>query len=268
MFLQDLGFALLRRWYFVLFGVLVTVAGVFGIYQVVPVSYQATASLVLVPPQTAVIEGENPYLYMGALDQALSVMVVKMNSAEVSEPILQKDPNLSYTLTKDAATTGPIILIESEAPADKTALSIVNEVLKKVPPNLIEIQDALGVPKGARITVMTIVQNREAEEVTKTQQRMMIAGAAGGLAMTILATGLIDKILTRHKKKKLAKKKARAAVENHRIDSNQESTNRPEPAHAASAAGAGVEESTTADAESESDDSVPARVTQSTLIES
>lgn len=268
MFLQDLGFALLRRWYFVLFGVMVTVAGVFGIYQVVPVSYQATASLVLVPPQTAVIEGENPYLYMGALDQALSVLVVKMNSAEVSEPILQKDPNLSYTLTKDVATTGPIILIESEAPVDTTALSIVNQVLKKVPPNLVEIQDALGVPKNARITVMTIVQNREAEEVTKKQQRMMIAGGAAGLAMTVLATGLMDKLLTRHKQKKLAKKKVRAKIDKHQIRGNQGSPNGTQPTHAVSVAGPEIEKTTRGETDPESEVAGPAHVAQSTLIES
>ncbi|MBV1779209.1 hypothetical protein KRR55_08795 [Paeniglutamicibacter sp. ABSL32-1] len=267
MFLQDLGFALLRRWYFVLFGVLVTVAGVFGIYQVVPVSYQATASLVLVPPQTAVIEGENPYLYMGALDQALSVLVVKMNSAQVSEPILQKDPNLSYALTKDVATTGPIILIESEAPVDTTALSIVNQVLKQVPPNLVEIQDALGVPKDARITAMTIVQNREAEEVTKKQQRMMIAGAAGGLALTVLVTGLMDKLLTRRKQKRMAKRKVRAVAEEHPIEAIQESRKGIQPARSHSAGGPEIK--TTDDGnDPERDVAHPAQVTQSTLIES
>src|SRR5690554_2295684 len=101
MFLQDLGRALLRRWYFVLVGLLATAAGVYGIQQYIPITYKAEASVVLVPPKTAVIEGENPYLYMGALDQAMSVLIVRMNSEIISKAIVGEETDLSYALAKD-----------------------------------------------------------------------------------------------------------------------------------------------------------------------
>lgn len=216
MFLHDLGHALLRRWYLVIVGLLATAAGVYGIQQYIPITYKAEASVVLVPPETAVIEGENPYLYMGGLDQAMSVLIVRMNSDSIAQKILHNDPNLTYNLAKDATTTGPIILIESEAPTGDAALDIVDKLLKSMPPNLVAIQDALGVQENARISVMTIVQDHEATEVTKKQMRMMIAGAGGGVALTLLFTGWIDQMLNKLKVRraaKKAKKKGRLAVQ-------------------------------------------------------
>lgn len=216
MFLHDLGHALLRRWYLVIVGLLATAAGVYGIQQYIPVTYKAEASVVLVPPETAVIEGENPYLYMGGLDQALSVLIVRMNSESIAQQILRDDPDLTYSLAKDATTTGPIVVIESEAPSGEAAIDTVDQLLKSMPPNLVAIQDALGVQKNARISVMTIVQDQESTEVTKKQMRMMIAGAGGGIAFTLLFTGWIDQMLSKLKVRRAAKrdsKKSRSAVQ-------------------------------------------------------
>ena len=206
MFLQDLGYALLRRWYLVIVGLAITFVSVLGVQQIIPVSYKAQASVVLVPPQTAVVEGENPYLYMGALDQALSVLIVKMNSPQVEEQILRDVPDLAFSLSKDVTTTGPIILIESEGPTERQALDVVGDLLQQLPPNLVQIQDALGVPPDARIAAMTIVQDEKAEELTKKQLRMMIAVAGAGLAATLLATGWIDQLLTTFKARRRERK--------------------------------------------------------------
>jgi len=206
LFLQDLGYALLRRWYLVVAGLVITVAGVLGIQQLIPVSYKAEASVVLVPPQTAVVEGENPYLYMGALDQALSVLIVKMNSPQVADPILRDVPQLAFTLSKDVTTTGPIILVESEGPTERQAIDVVGDVLQELPPNLVQIQNALGVPTDARISAMTIVQDEKAEEITKKQTRMMIAAAGVGLASTLLITGWVDQLLSKLKARRAGRK--------------------------------------------------------------
>lgn len=202
MFLHDLASGLLRRWYLVLFGLLVTALGGYYLLQVVPVTYEATSSVVLVPPATAVIEGENPYLYMGGLDQALSVLTVRMSSPTVADPILHKRTDLTYTIGKDVSTAGPIVLVDAEAGTEAETLKILDQVVAVIPENLKLLQDQLNIPKNARITAMTIVTDTTAKEVNKKQMRVVLAAVAAGSAVTILGTGLLDRLLVRRKAKK------------------------------------------------------------------
>lgn len=199
MFLHDLAVGLLRRWYLVLFGLLVTGVGSYYLFQVVPVTYEATSSVVLVPPATAVIEGENPYLYMGGLDQALSVLTVRMSSPTVADPILHKRSDLNYTIGQDQNTAGPIMLVGAEAGTEEETLKVLGQVVKVIPENLKLLQDQLKIPKNARITAMTIVMDTTAEEVNKKQMRAVLAGGAAGMAITVLGTGLIDRMITRRR---------------------------------------------------------------------
>ena len=87
MVLSDMLRSLLRRWYIVVLGVILTVAGVYGAYTVTPVTYSATSTVVLLPPEKSVKDGDNPYLYLGGLGQALNVLVITMNSAASQEEV-------------------------------------------------------------------------------------------------------------------------------------------------------------------------------------
>lgn len=210
MFLHDLGVGLLRRWYLVLFGLLVTGFGAYSLLQVVPVTYEATSSVVLVPPATAVIEGENPYLYMGGLDQALSVLTVRMSSPTVGDPILKKRPGLNYSVGKDVSTAGPIMLVGADGETEAETLKLLEQVTKVIPENLQLLQDQLNIPKNARITAMNIVTDTSAKEVNKKQMRAVLAAIAGGTAVTILGTGLIDRMVMRRKEKRARRSEASA----------------------------------------------------------
>lgn len=221
MFLHDLGVGLLRRWYLVLVGMLVTGFGAYSLTQVVPVTYEAASSVVLVPPATAVIEGENPYLYMGGLDQALSVLTVRLSSPTVADPILQKRADLNYFVDKDASTAGPIMLVGAEAGNEQETLALLNQVVSVIPDNLKLIQDQLNIPQDARITAMNIVTDTTAKEVNKKQMRTVLAGIAGGMAVTVLGTGLVDRFLIRRggkksKRSRVADKSTRRNAEGRR----------------------------------------------------
>ncbi|MCW2530013.1 MAG: hypothetical protein JWM76_4873, partial [Pseudonocardiales bacterium] len=58
----GLAWIMLRRWYLTFVGVLVTAALCAAAIVLVPAKYQASASLLLLPPKTAVGNGGNPYL--------------------------------------------------------------------------------------------------------------------------------------------------------------------------------------------------------------
>lgn len=202
MFLYSLGQGLLRRWYCVLAGVLMTAVAGLLTMVVVPSTYQATSTAVLLPPASLVGADGNPYLYMGGLDQVLTVLTVRLNSTEVTEPTLQGLDKASFTVEKDPTTPGPIMLITATGDSQQNAMRLMEKVVQIVPDNLVLMQDQLRIPAFSRVEVMTVVQDESAELLLKDQLRLLLAVVAVGLALTVLATAVLDRGLTNRKSRK------------------------------------------------------------------
>lgn len=196
MLLRDLGNGLLRRWYFVVIGLLLTAGAALLLSSVVPPVYKGTARVVLIPPESLVTPGGNPYLFLGGLDQALSVLNVRLGSGSVQEKILKGHAGTGYVAEKDIASSGPIILITSEGESPASSLQVLDDVLKVVPQNLEIMQDQLNVPSSSRITAMTIVRESEPQIDGKAQLRAVLAALALGVCVTVLATGLLDRLIS------------------------------------------------------------------------
>jgi hypothetical protein len=196
MLLPDLGMGLLRRWYFVVLGVLLTMGGAFLLTALVPPTYQATARIVLIPPTSLVTAGGNPYLFLGGLEQALGVLTVRLGSEAVGEQVLQGHTGGSYLAEKDSMSPGPIMLITAEGESPESTLQVLDSVIKVLPENLEGMQNQLNIPASSRITAMTIVRENEPKMVVKSQLRAVLAGVAAGLSLTVLATGLLDRLLS------------------------------------------------------------------------
>ena len=194
--MHDLGKGLLRRWYFVVLGILLTACGAWFITTVVPPTYKGTARIVLLPPASLVTAGGNPYLFLGGLEQALSVLSVRLSSGSVGEQVLKGHAGRSYAAEKDPLSPGPIMLITTEAESPQSSLKVLDDVLKVVPQNLDGMQDQLNVPASSRITAMTIVRENDPKIDAKSQLRAVLGGAAVGVAMTVLLTGLLDRLLS------------------------------------------------------------------------
>jgi hypothetical protein len=199
MLLHDLGRGLLRRWYFVVIGVLLTACGALLLSSLVPPTHRATARVVLIPPSSLVSADGNPYLFLGGLEQALGVLTVKLSSDAASEQVLEAHPGGSYTAVKDAVSPGPIMLITAESESPESTLQVLDAVLKIVPENLENMQDQLNIPKPSRITALTIVREDTTTKVLQSQLRAVLGGVALGLSMTVLLTGLLDRMLTARK---------------------------------------------------------------------
>lgn len=196
---------LLRRWYIVLIGILAT-AGLAGyVFVTTPPTFEAKASVVLVPPLAQIAEGSNPFLYMGGLEQALAVLTVRLGSPAVAEPILGNDADLTYSAARDTGTAGPIIVINAEGNTQEATLRVLDDVVKAVPTSMKFLQDELDVSQKTRISILTIVQDSKAKPVTKSQMRLVLAVVGAGLVGTLLATAAIDRILLSMKKRRLEK---------------------------------------------------------------
>ncbi|MCP2031554.1 hypothetical protein L1277_001645 [Okibacterium sp. HSC-33S16] len=192
MYLRDLISSLGRRWYLVLVGLIATGGLAMLAYNTVPVSYDARASMVLLPPATSVTEGGNPYLYLSGLGQALDILARRIDSDVVRAPIEGSDTSKSYTVAPDATTSGPILAIESSAGTEDAALDMIDEVVDAVPLALSSLQTELDVPEYSRITAMTITMDTEATLNEKTRLQATLALIGVGFAATILLTGFID----------------------------------------------------------------------------
>ncbi len=200
MFLHDLGWGLLRRWYFVVLGVVLTACGAFFLTTVVPPTYQGTARIVLLPPTSLVTADGNPFLFLGGLEQALGVLSVRLSSGAVGDEILQGHPGTAYVVEKDPISPGPILLITTEGESPKSTLKVLDGVLQVVPENLESLQDQLTIPPASRITAMTVVRENEPKIVLKNQLRAVLGGVAVGLSLTVLLTGILDRLLSSRKR--------------------------------------------------------------------
>jgi hypothetical protein len=195
MYLHDLIRSLLRRWYLVLFGLLLTAGLAWAAFQTIPVTYESRASMVLLPPKISTEPDGNPYLYLGGLGQALDVLTRSLDADAERERLEDAHPEATYEAIADTTTSGPIMLITSTASTPAGARNLTAAVLEAVPTVLSDLQTDLGVPVDSRITVMTLSVDTAATVDAKLRTQALGALIAAGVTLTILLTGLLDGLL-------------------------------------------------------------------------
>lgn len=202
MFVRDLLISCLRRWYFLLVGLIITGVATYFAFGMVSPTYEAKASVVLIPPAVAVTVGDNPYLYLGGLDQALGVLQVKASSPEVLEPLLKEYPDASISMSKDATTSGPIMAVSVSSDNPEETMTLLQSTLDLIPTTLASLQKDLKVPVPSVITSMPLSIDVKPSTNSKKQIQLTAIAAVGGLAATLLITGFIDRLMSRTKKGK------------------------------------------------------------------
>lgn len=205
MFLRDLYDSLRRRWYIVAAGILITAAMAGLAYGQAPVKYEASGSVALVPPATAVVSGDNPFLYMGGLEQALGVLIVKLNSPEVQRNVSDSFPNTEYTAAREPSTNGPIVRISVSGGNSDETLGVLRQVLAAVPENLKSLQDALNLNAASRMTTLPLSQDDKAVVNNSGRSRILLALTAAGIAGTVILTGQLDKVLLRRRREMVSR---------------------------------------------------------------
>ena len=197
LFFRDLRAGLRRRWYLVIVGVLVTLTAGAAVFRVVPPTYEASASVILVPPDGSIPTGANPYLYMGGLTTTVDVLSRSLSDEQTRRAILGGGKSLDYSATPDPTSAGPILLVKASGPTPQAAMATLKTVVAKVPSTLSHIQSSLGIAYHAAITSMTLTQDDKAKPVQKTRIRATLAATAASAAVVLLLIGLIDGLLLR-----------------------------------------------------------------------
>jgi hypothetical protein len=209
---SDLPRIMRQRWYFTLVGLLVTLL-LCGLAAIaVPVKYQARAQILVLPPHTSVGTGGNPYLALGGLQAASDVLARAMSDGKTYQLLRSQGVTGTYTVARDLTTSGPILLVVAEDSTATGALNTLNGILSQAAPRLSQLQDDLSVPENTRLTSNVFTQDSVAGIQRKSQLRAILVAFAGGVFVTIMLVSAADSVLTRRRRRRLART-GRAAPE-------------------------------------------------------
>ena len=190
-----------RRWYVLMAGLLATAALAAAAFTVIGVSREIQASALLLPPTTSIVDSPdreapgNPLLQLDGMDPALSVLITKMASEEMSDQILSDAPETTYEIDEDPLSQAPIIVMTASGKDAAEAGRVLDRVSKQTPLTLNELQNEAGVPRDARITLLPLVRDVEITAVWGQLLRLEILIIGVGVVGTILIAGLWDAIV-------------------------------------------------------------------------
>ena len=202
MYLRDLGATLLRRWYLSITGLIGTAALCFVAMNLFPATYEAKATIVLLPPASTVEAGGNPYLQLANLQQAVDVMVRSLSSQSAVDQVEASAPTGDFEVAPDYTTSGPIFIVTAADKTPEATLATLKTVSDMVPPTLIRLQDDLGIASNSQITSDVLTMDVRPETVRKTQFRVLIVAAAIGLLASAMIIALFDSYLNRRKQRR------------------------------------------------------------------
>jgi hypothetical protein len=204
MFLSNLRL-LLRRWYVVVLGLQATILLAFLAVLFVPVKYQATSSVLLLPPKTASGgPGSNPFLSLGGLDVVAGVVARAVTDRATQEDVVASGGTGTYTVKLDQAAGGPVLLVTVEDTTSSGTLRTLDIVTQRLPKTLADVQAAADVSGKALIGSRPITRDTTTETVRKPQIRALLAVTAVGLAGTVLLASFIDGYLLRRAQRRKA----------------------------------------------------------------
>src|SRR5215218_5986643 len=106
---RDVLAGLRRRWVVVLCGILATAALCGIVVSRVAPALEMSSSVVLVPGRATIVEGGNPFLYLGGLSQARDVLVRVLAADEMHEWAAGKGGDVVFAA--DVTTSSPVMTI-------------------------------------------------------------------------------------------------------------------------------------------------------------
>lgn len=183
---------LLRRWYIVFPGILITVSIVLGAWFIIPTGYERSATQLLIPGASSMPEGANPYLFLGGLSPAADVLARAIGSQNVLNEVVKEHPGVKIEISRDVTTAGPIILITVTANSNASAKEVLGLLVDRTATVLEDLQRVENIPAANRITVIPLTVDTQ----SVLQQRSRLLGAAGagitGLILTLLTAGFVE----------------------------------------------------------------------------
>lgn len=189
---------LLRRWYIVVPGIVLAVAGAVGAYATIAPGYERTATQLLLPGEGTVPPGvTNPYLYLGGLTQGSDIVVRVMQGEDVAGKVLAEYPGTEVLIQRDPTVSGPVIQIVVTAKTDAAAEGALDALVSQSAVVLNELQDAQNVSADDKMSISTLTQDTSSTLQQKTRLVMSAAIAVVILILSLVAASLVDGLARR-----------------------------------------------------------------------
>lgn len=197
MYLAELWASCRRRWRFLLVLLAVSAALCWVVAGRVAPTYEANATLVLVPPKNVENPKTNRYLDLGSLTDSVDVLARSMGSSETVDELEARAPGAHYEVMPDETTSAPILLVTASGSDEQSAAVMLRAALERVKVNLAKLQRSIEIPPPYQITLMRLSQDPEPKASQSSRLRVLGALAAGLLLGSALATAALDGLLRR-----------------------------------------------------------------------
>jgi hypothetical protein len=195
--ISDTLRGLLRRWYIVIPGLILTIAVAVAAWQMINPKYERVGVQLLLPGATSIPDEGNPYLYLGGLSQASDVLVTAMSSEQEVDTLIEDYPGAELVIRRDPVTSGPQILITVTAGSDADAGKILRAAVARSTVVLESLQDINGITPGNRMSLKSIAVDTQSTLVEKTRLLGVVGAALAMLLLTLLTAGLVDGLSAR-----------------------------------------------------------------------
>ena len=191
----------LRRWYITVPGLILAGALATAAWLVIPVSYERSATQVLLPGKASMPDNSNPYLYLGGLQYTADIVVRALGSENMISAVTDQHPAAKITVERDLSSSGPVIVITATADTDKLAGELVNQFAGKTASVLDDLQSEEKIPANNRISVITLTID---EKGTVQPRNRLIATAivgAVGVLLSLLLAGAVDGLVRQRRRR-------------------------------------------------------------------
>lgn len=199
MLLGEIPRVLLRRWYVVVFGLLVTAGLTLGTLSAVLPTYAVSTEILLLPPATVVPAGSNPYLALSGLESIGSVASKRMNDDQTQRVVKAQFGTIDYSVALDPTAAAPMLLITAESKSPALSTAAERFLIARLPGVLKDLQDAAAVPEKSRVSTTSVIPPDTPKVNRKSQVRALIAVAALGLVLTVIGAAAADALVARRR---------------------------------------------------------------------
>ncbi|GAA2755308.1 hypothetical protein [Actinopolymorpha rutila] len=193
---------LLRRWMLTVPLLVLTIAGVAAGYFVLPWSYEAQSSVLLLASQfQAKQAGGNPYLlFDSSLAVTAEVVGREVMAPDVAEQLKARKLTSEYEVARPLDSTGPVLSIVVTG-SDRTNVRATQDAVNKlVVQRLAQIQSEEGVASHARIRI-TDVSTAPPTRQAKGKLRTLAMALFAGLVTTIVMPLSVEAMAARRRRR-------------------------------------------------------------------
>lgn len=204
MYFEDAVKVLLRRWYIVLAGLVLTgIAAGTAIY-LVPTEYQTQGQMLLLQPADVSSDGVlvNPFLNLPPSLSVMGSLVAANAMSKDTERDLAENGFTSEYSVALAPGTGPLLELSTQDTDPALALATLHELIRRMSIVLDDYQAEKQLPQNLLVEPTQLNVSSQAEALPGSKIRALAVIGAVGIIVTLLGAFSVDRIFMKRRKEK------------------------------------------------------------------